>query len=232
MGIVDLLAVVAPAIGGLGGLVGGSKVVHEGERGIKLRFGRAIRTRDGLPKIIKPGFIFVFPAVEKLESTHIRTRTLNLDTQAVMLKDKMVFNVSAVIMVRVKDTPQDIYQALFEVDNFEESIADYTTAVLRDVLTNMNYEQVLDPEKLGREVRDKISPIVDGWGVHVIDVMITDSSPSSETAKTILVTAEASLRVKAIQAARNELYGNSTTELSPTLAAAIIGTPVSVAITQ
>lgn len=232
MSIVDMLPYALPSLGILGAGFNGTKLVQEGERGIKLRFGRAIRTKDGRPKIINPGFVFVLPMVESLERTHVRTRTINLDTQSVMLKDKMVFNVNAVIMMRIIDSPEHIYQSLFEVDSFEETISDYVTAVVREVLSHMSYTEVLDPQDLGSRVKNSITEKLNDWGVDVLEVMITDSSPTQESAKAILLTAEAELRTQALIDVADDLSRKDVSDINPTLAAAIIGTPISVSLTN
>jgi regulator of protease activity HflC (stomatin/prohibitin superfamily) len=45
--------------------------VQEGQRGVKLRFGKAVRhrTRENAdqPKIVAPGFVFMIPFIDKLK---------------------------------------------------------------------------------------------------------------------------------------------------------------------
>jgi regulator of protease activity HflC (stomatin/prohibitin superfamily) len=57
----------APILGGiLSGIIAFFKsfrFVREGERGIKLRFGKAVRKKGGTPKVIEPGFAWLIPFV-------------------------------------------------------------------------------------------------------------------------------------------------------------------------
>ena len=69
--------------------------VQEGQRGVKLRFGKAVRYRTGKnagkPKIVDPGFVFMIPYIDKLQRRHVRQETLRLDYQKIMFKDGMIF---------------------------------------------------------------------------------------------------------------------------------------------
>jgi SPFH domain/Band 7 family protein len=49
--------------------------VKEGELGIKLRFGKASRDKDGKPRVIPPGFVMMIPWVDTLAKHHVRQQT-------------------------------------------------------------------------------------------------------------------------------------------------------------
>ncbi len=65
--------------------------VQEGQRGVKLRFGKAVRYRTGKtagqPKIVIPGFVFMIPFIDKLKRRHVRQETIRLGYQKIMFKD-------------------------------------------------------------------------------------------------------------------------------------------------
>ena len=69
--------------------------VQEGQRGVKLRFGKAVRYQTGKsagqPKIVDPGFVFMIPFIDKLQRRHVRQETIRLDYQKIMFKDGMIF---------------------------------------------------------------------------------------------------------------------------------------------
>src|SRR5262245_14203957 len=89
--------------------------VHEGQRGVKLRFGKAVRYRNGKnagqPKIVEPGFVFMIPFIDKLQRRHVRQETIRLDYQKIMFKDGMIFQVSAQLMFTVTY----LYSAMCEI---------------------------------------------------------------------------------------------------------------------
>lgn len=220
-----------PALAGLGGAVQGSRFIQEGQRGVKVRFGKVVRDRNGSPKIRRPGFVFILPAVEHLVRTHVRTRTLNLEMQQIMLTDRMVFEVGGMVQIQVKDRAEDIYAALFETDDLESTVCDYVAGALRDVVSGLNYQQVLTRDTITSAVKARITGQLCDWGLDLIDFALTDCSPTPQTARAILLGAEAVMRAEALSAAAQKLSGDiAVRALSPTLAAALIGTPVATAL--
>lgn len=236
MPMVDSVAPLMPAIAGavtaMGGVIKGSRFIQEGERGVKLRFGRVIRRRDGSPKIIEPGFVFVIPTIEHLRRAHVRTDTIDLPTQTVVLADRMAFNVSAVVIVQVQDSPAAIYRCLFEVEDVEKAVTDYCTAELRTVLSGLTHERVTDATSVAVQIKEAVSARLQQWGLNVDEVMLTDCEPTPESARAILTAASAKLRADALVAAADDLAKcDSLRQVPPVVAAAVIGTPVATALT-
>ncbi len=228
--IANSLGGLIPLIAGAGGIVSGARFVQEGQRGIKLRFGKVVRNRDGQPRIIRPGFCFVWPAVETVRRTHVRAMTFNFPDQAVMLADGTVFHVSAVVVCRLHDDDAAIYRALFDIDDLPGSVSDFCASTLRDVLAGLTHDQINNQEAVLDAVKAKVVPQLTLWGVHLDRFMLTDCSPSPDTARLVLIGAEAAFRAEALLAVAAKLDGSAVGGLDPMVAAAVIGTPVSVAL--
>lgn len=218
----------APVVTAIGGLAGSIRFVQESQRGVKLRWGRVVRHRDGRPKIVEPGFVFLVPTMHRLRRIHVRTSTLTLDPQRIMLKDHTVFNVGALIITRIIDDEEGIYRSLFEVDDLPTSVEEFCAAALRDVLVGITYDKLADPAALAECVRTSVEPQLREWGTEVKSFALTDCSPSPETARMILISAEAQFRADALAAVCPTL--EQLSGIPPMLAAALIGTPVSVAL--
>lgn len=216
---------VLPVLAGLGGLVSGSKFVQEGQRGVKLRFGKVVR-KGADPKIIRPGFVFVIPAIEHLHKTHVRTRTLNLPRQEVILSDSLVFVVSGMVQFRVRDTPDAVYSALFETFGLNDTVIDYVSRQLRDVVSEQSHETAPNRELISRIVSERITEQLSEWGVELIDFGLTDCSPTSQSARAILIRVETMMRAEALRKCGPDLVGEAVRHMPPAVAAALIGTPV------
>lgn len=230
-----VLETLIAVVGGLGGSVGAlgasTRVVHEDQRGMIMRWGKVTRQKDGTPKVIHPGFRLIIPGVDQLRKVHMRTMTVNLPTQSIMLKDNTVFRVGGMIMVRVNDTPQDIYQVLFETENIRLSVADLCTAALRDLISGMTYDQMTDPNSLAEQAKAGVEDRLAHWGLRVMSFKLTDCSPTTETARLVLIGTDATFRANALVAAAQVLAGSAAaSKISPNLAAALIGTPVAATI--
>jgi regulator of protease activity HflC (stomatin/prohibitin superfamily) len=226
----SILSALGPAIAGVGAVASSGRVVHEDERGMKLRFGKVVRhksgARKGHPKVLLPGFRLLIPAVDRLKKIHVRASTVNLPIQAVMLKDRTVFEVGAMVIVRVRDTDADIYNALFETDDLPGSVSDYCAAELRDLLAGMTYADMTDPSALARQAQARVEPTLASWGLSVQTFKLTDCSPTAATERLVLIGTDAEFRVDALMAAANRLNVGGVSALDAGLAAALIGTPV------
>ncbi len=201
------------------------KFVHEGELGIRLRFGKAQRNRKKEPKIINPGFVLMIPFIDSLRRHHVRQQTIRLDNQKVMMQEGLIFNVSAMVVFKVKN----IYSALFEIDDLDSSLEDFSMATLRDILAKKSYHELSDMELIAKELLEKIQEKADEWGVQFLTFKLTDCAPTQETAPLINAEAGVNLKIKALQKAA-ESMNMDFHELSPTLAAALIGIPVATAL--
>lgn len=222
-----VMAVSSLIIGGITGVFKTVKFVQEGELGIKLRFGRALRNKDNIPKIIKPGFVLLIPFVETLKRHHVRQQTLRLENQKVMIVRGLIFNVSAIVILRVKD----IYRALFEIDDLDNSLTDLSMGILRDVLVNKEYSELSNMEEISSELLHKLQEKAEEWGVTFIQFKLTDCAPTPETAP--LVSAEAGVRMKmeALKFAAEKM-GIEFLAISPVFAAALVGIPLVTAVTN
>lgn len=216
--------------GAIASLFKSFKFVHEGEKGIKLRWGRALRDKKGNPKIIKPGFIFMFPWIETLKRHHVRQQTIRMNNQQIMIKQGLIFNVSAVVMFRVSD----IYRALFEIDDLDKSIEDFSMGVLRDVLVAKEYTELEDMKEISAGLLGELRHKAEEWGVEFIQFNLTDCSPTSETASLVNARAAVSMKLEALKVALDSVDTEDGTvgELPANLAAVLLGVPLTTSISE
>jgi regulator of protease activity HflC (stomatin/prohibitin superfamily) len=190
------------------------RFVKEGERGLVLRFGQVVR-KNGKPRIMEPGFLFLVPKVDSLVRRHVRQQTIELNEQEVILKDNTIWVVSAVVFFRVKD----IYKALFEIDDLDGGVRNLCMGELRTVLQNLpKYEAIKEIDSVSRALMDSVARSADEWGIEIINFRLTNCMPTAETATFVTAQTAVSARVKALQDA-GVLH-------DPQLAAALLGAPV------
>lgn len=198
------------------------KFIQEGERGIKLRFGKAVRDNQGNPKVIEPGFVLLIPFVETLQRHHVRQQTYRFPSQRITLKDGLIFNVSAMALFRV----YDIYKALFEIEDLDNSVDDICMAALRDELRMITHSELQEnSEKISENLLARIKQRGAEWGVEFAQFSLTDSAPTAETAN--LINAEIAVRYR-LNALKKELDKDGTplNSLNPVLAAVLVGIPM------
>jgi regulator of protease activity HflC (stomatin/prohibitin superfamily) len=195
-------------------LLASLRFVKEGERGLILRFGQVVR-KDGKPRVMEPGFLFLVPKVDSLVRRHVRQQTIELNEQEVILRDNTIWVVSAVVFFRVKD----IYKALFAIDDLDGGVRNLCMGELRTVLQNLpTYDAIKEIDSVQRALMESVARRADEWGIELINFRLTNCMPSAETATFVTAQTAVSTRVKALQDA-GVLH-------DPQLAAALLGAPV------
>lgn len=187
------------------------RFVKEAEQGLRLRFGRVVRDRDGDPIILEPGFIVIIPYAENLVALHTREQPLTLSDQQILLKDKSVFSVGAAVYFRIDNA----YKALFEIDEVELALKNYCMGVLRDILQNLDdADAIADTKKLSVQILEQVKTKGLTWGIRITDFKIMDCAPTAETASYINAGAAVTARKKALDDAKIK---------DPMMAAALLG---------
>lgn len=215
---VELISVI---VGAIFTLAKTFKFIQEGERGLKLRFGKVVKNRNGEPKVIEPGFTLLIPYVESLVRHHVRQQTVSLRNQRIMTSDHLIFNVSAMVNFRVND----IYKALFEIDDLDDSLTDLSMAILRDILSKKSYRELSDMEKISKELLEELKQKSEEWGVEFVQFKLTDCAPTAETSH--IVTAETGVELK-LSSIITALQKRSVPvdKLSPQFFSVLMGNPL------
>jgi regulator of protease activity HflC (stomatin/prohibitin superfamily) len=187
------------------------RFVHEGERGLKLRFGRVVRDKAGTPITIEPGFTFLIPKAETLVKRHVRQQTITLDNQEILLKDNSIFIVSAVVFFRV----EDIYRALFEIDELDLAVRNFCMETLRSVLQGIEEtDGIKDIEGISKKLEQAAESRIQEWGIKLVKFGLVNCAPSRETASFITALPAVRARVEALRSQRIS---------DPMMAAALLG---------
>lgn len=203
------------------GLIKGLKFVNEGEEGVRLRFGKAVRNKNGVVKIIKPGLIVIIPFVENLRKRHVRQQTIQFNNVQVVVEN-LPFIVDASLIFKVKD----IYKALFEVNDLESNIEDFGSHVLYSVISKLKEDQIYELDNISEKLLKNIKEKADEWGIEFIFFNLNSIRPTSETAEYMTIGPVVKARLSALQDAQTKLESMS---INPMLAAALVGhqvTPV------
>jgi hypothetical protein len=230
--LTEVAAAFGAAGGGIHALFSMFRFVREGERGIKLRFGKAKRKRNGRgewePVVYEPGFTLLIPYVDTLVRRHVRVQTLELPQQTITIKNGLSYVVDAVVRFQV----EDIYKALFVVDNLDQTMNNVAMAELRDVLTpNEDEKAMADVQGMSERLTRQIKGHSEIWGVEIEQFSIVSCVPTPESQQIVNVAAGVKSRTAALQEGFDQL-GFRAGDIGEyaQLAAALIGIPVATAI--
>lgn len=219
-GIIQVLVAIG---GGFVTLFQSFKFVQEGSLGLKLRFGKVVRDRNGSPKVINPGFVWMIPFVDTLKRRHVRQQEVTLDEQVITLKSGLTFRVAGALYFRVTD----VYKALFEIELLDESIEQLAMGAQRDeIAKHDDHNDLAETAKISQVIFDEIKKITDEWGVDLIDFRLTTVAPTSESAPIVNLEAGAAMRTKVLQSIAVETGVKVGDLISNGLAAIMIGAPL------
>jgi regulator of protease activity HflC (stomatin/prohibitin superfamily) len=140
------------------------KIVRQYERGVVLRFGRLIKTRE-------PGFNLIIPIVDRMIKVELRVVTMVVEPQVVITKDNVTIKVDAVVYFMVMDP----VKAVLQVADYIKATTQIALTTLRSVLGQSDLDELLfEREKINKRLSEIIDHHTEPWGVMVSVVEVKD----------------------------------------------------------
>ena len=141
------------------------KIVKQYQRGVVLRFGQLVRTRD-------PGFNVIIPIVDRMTKVSLRIVTTVLEPQEVITKDNVTVKVDAVVYYMVIDP----VKAVINVENYREATIQIALTTMRSVLGQSDLDELLaHRDQINLRLRQIIDEQTETpWGVKVTLVEVKD----------------------------------------------------------
>ncbi len=145
-------------------LLSGIRIIFEYKRALKFRFGKYIKT-------LNPGFRWIIPIVETIQTVDIRVITINIISQEVMTEDNVPCSIDGVVFFRITNPEK----AVLEVEEFSFAITQLSQAALRDVCGKVELDTILSKrEEMGKNIKTIVEAETGEWGIEIIDVKIKD----------------------------------------------------------
>ncbi len=140
------------------------KIVRQYERGVILRFGRLIKTRE-------PGFNLIIPIIDRMIKVELRVVTMVVEPQVVITKDNVTLKVDAVVYFMVVDP----VKAVIQVADYIKATSQIALTTLRSVLGQSDLDELLfERDKINKRLREIIDQHTEPWGVMVSVVEVKD----------------------------------------------------------
>jgi regulator of protease activity HflC (stomatin/prohibitin superfamily) len=203
------------------------RFVREGERGVKVQFGKVLRDANNQPKIIEPGFVFLIPFMQVIASHHVRQQSYRFPEQHITLKDGLIYRIGGMVIFKV----DDVYKALFEIENIDHSIDDLCMAAIRDELQKLNHEDLNDLDKVSKSLLERVMARASEWGIKILQFSLPECAPTPETANLLNAALGVKLRLEALKTGL-EAHKLSLTTVDPNFAAVLVGIPLTATITS
>ncbi|MCL2549442.1 MAG: slipin family protein [Methanimicrococcus sp.] len=156
-------------------------VIKEYERVVVFRLGR-------LSGVKGPGMIFTVPAIDRTVKIDMRIVTIDVPRQEIITKDNVTITVDAFVYYKVMDPEK----AITAVENYRYATSMLAQTTLRDVLGQMELDEVLTQrEKVNEDLQRLLDRDTDPWGIRVTAVTIRDVSLPDSMMRAIAKQAEA-----------------------------------------
>ena len=145
-------------------LFSGIRIIFEYKRALKFRFGKYVKT-------LQPGFRWIIPIIETIQTVDIRVITINIVSQEVMTEDNVPCSIDGVVFFKIDDPEK----AVLEVEEYNFAITQLSQAALRDVCGKVELDTILSKrEEMGKNIKAIVEHETKDWGIDILDVKIKD----------------------------------------------------------
>ena len=145
----------------------GIKIIRPVEVGVVEFLGRYTRTASA-------GFNWIVPLFFRMYRINITERRVDIDPQSIITKDKLNAVVDGVVYYKVDDAKKAIYN----VNNFEQSVPSLAKTTLRAVIGKMTLTEANENrDSINEEVEKILSKEVTKWGIDVVRVELQRIEP-------------------------------------------------------
>ena len=166
----------------------GIRIIYEYERGVLFILGRYYG-------ILNPGFVWILPVLQDVQKIDLRVISIDIPPQDVITKDNVPVKVNGVVFFRVEHPEK----AVLNVRDYRVATVLYAQTVLRDVIGNVELDELLEKrEEIGERIRKIVDEITDQWGVDVTGVRIQDIIIPEDIKRAIARQAEAEREKRAV----------------------------------
>ncbi len=185
------IIIIIAAIGFLG--YSSYYVVDAGERGIVLRFGKAIQSDDGTYTLVEPGLHFKIPLIDQIKKVNIDRvykaefgyKTVEADVKSdikttdfedvswMLTKDLDIAEVQWVVQYRISNP----YKFLYKVKNVDKTIKDASEAAMRLEIGDHFFKGVIGAkreriaERAKEYIQNKLTEYDTGVTVQIVQLM-------------------------------------------------------------
>lgn len=148
----------------------GIRIIRPVEVGIIEFLGRYIRTATS-------GFNWIFPGLFRMIKVNITELRVDIEPQSIITKDKLNAVVDGVVYYKVVDANMAVYN----VNNFAESVPSLAKTTLRAVIGKMTLTEANENrDSINEEVEKILSREVDKWGIDVVRVELQRIEPPAD----------------------------------------------------
>ena len=139
-------------------------VIQPDEMGVRTFCGR-------FEKVLPPGVYLVFPVLGEVTVAQVKEQVIDIRAQSLTTAD----NHSVAIGVSIAYEVMDPMRAFFQVQDWDESLANEALRVVGQFVCNHSYSQCKDAKTLNEAlIKDLRVIATNRWGIKILRIGISD----------------------------------------------------------
>ncbi|MDP2665895.1 MAG: slipin family protein [Candidatus Diapherotrites archaeon] len=159
-----LLEIIIIGVAAIALLLSSMRLIQQYETAIVFRLGRLKRT-------LEPGLNFIIPLIDRSVTVDMRVLTMDIPRQQAITKDNVPVAINGVVYFRVEDPKK----AIIKVQDYTYAVSQYAQTALRDVIGNMDLDDVLaERQKIGEQIAIIVGKESGEWGLAVENIKMQD----------------------------------------------------------
>lgn len=137
--------------------------VNPDESGVRITLGKYVGDTP-------PGWYIYLPLIHTFIKVNVATQGVRFAVQSVTTKDDIDLVIRGAALYRISNARK----AIFETNDFDQSLAAIAGGVLEEYVARHTYEELRDRQALREAVKKGLMKEANGWGIRLLRVYIPD----------------------------------------------------------
>ncbi len=142
--------------------------VQPDESGVRITLGSRV-------KDCPSGWYVDWPIIHQFIKVNTATQGVRFAVQSVTTQDDIDLSVRGAVLYRITDARK----AIFETDDFDQSLEAIAGGVIGSFIANKTYSEIRDHQALKAEIMKGLRGEAAGWGIRLLRVYLPDICRSS-----------------------------------------------------
>jgi len=138
-------------------------IINPDESGVRITLGK--HTKE-----CPPGWYWFLPLIHTKFKVNTSTQGVRFAIQSVTTKDDQDVAIRGAVLYRINNA----YKALFETNDFDQSLEAVAGGVIEAFVASKTYDELRDRETIRTELAKALRAEAAGWGIRLLRVYVPD----------------------------------------------------------
>lgn len=137
--------------------------VNPDEGGVRITLGNRVKDTPS-------GWYIYWPLIHTFIKVNVATQGVRFSIQSTITKDDVDIAIRGALLYKIGNARK----AIFETDDFDQTLAAVAGGVIEEHVANHTYEELKDRQVLRDKVKKGLRDEASGWGIRLLKVYIPD----------------------------------------------------------